>query len=557
MKKSLLVISVILLIAGLFISCNSEAAGTNSEVGYVKFGGSADSKSLSSSVTPEDMPSMNSLYWYYKASPVSPGLFVRGERTSWTRVNTGTGFGGAIGPFTKGNWQFELVGSTSANAPSADTSYNGSEWTIAEADDDNIKYYGVSGTVYDTKTSVYIDGAQNNPTPIGVSLKFNSSATPNKFTLVLHDLTLIDSEYLVSGQTVYYKVTNDTTLIGEIGHVTTADHKAVISTDVVVNNVSCSSGEAMTLTVGVYEDSGCSTAALATGDVSIIPLTGSTVTVTGSLDDLVIDYGYGEFGLYYTNTVENAEAYVYNGSTATQYATLSDAITAANAGETVGLLKDLDFGSNDTLIEFTLNNITLDLNGHTVTTSFHNESFGGSAFTIKNGKFRRATDAGSYALFIGWDGNTATNGILKDVVIHNGLNVSNMSTITLDNVVVHKDRSADYYGIWVQGDSTVTLINNTSVDVTTDATTAYVFGVGKGETQEPDFGIVGTIEVYSGAFNKGLKSFALMGDGAVAGTNLKICGGTFDVNPTDYVPSSGYTITHNTEAGKWTVTPSI
>lgn len=551
MKKGLLLVLAVLLVAGLFVSCNSDvsanAGASSKDYAYVTFDKASASKSVSPTVDPADAPSIDDLYWYYQAIKAS-GTVHEGQTSGWTRVkSSGKGLSGTIGPFSVGEWYFALAGITSESEPSScpnvTYSLNGDTVTWGGYADTTVRYIGISGTSgYTTKENVTLAGNQSDPTYIPMSLQQVNMT--DKVTVILDGLQLVGSSGITAGENVWLDVLKGTGELGDPIVVTADANGAVVPTDTSREFTIGSAVEQVTLNFKLYDKTGENAPVVKEASVSFLATKGATVTLAGSLDAIEV---YGTF-----TAPDDAVAFIAsNTGVVTFKSKLEDAIENAVTGDTVVLLKDVDYSNNDSLIKFVLNGITLDLQEHTITTSLHNESFGGEHFTIKNGTFKRGTDTGSYALFIGWDSNTATNGILENITVHNGLNVGNASSVELRNSTVLKDRSADAYGIWCQGPSTVKVYDSTVIVSTSSSKDAYVFGVGKGETQGLDCGVVGTIEVYSGAFNKGLKSFAYMGSGAVAGTNLKICGGTFDADPSAYV-ADGYTAIED-PVGTWIV----
>ncbi len=79
--------------------------------------------------------------------------------------------------------------------------------------------------------------------------------------------------------------------------------------------------------------------------------------------------------------------------------TLDKAVAAAQPGDTVKLLSDVIWAKPDSGYDvLTLNGITLDLNGHTLTAPNFSLVFEGRDFTIRNGSFSANGD--SYALFM-------------------------------------------------------------------------------------------------------------------------------------------------------------
>ena len=253
----------------------------------------------------------------------------------------------------------------------------------------------------------------------------------------------------------------------------------------------------------------------------------------------LVDNGNGIYG------VQAAVAQV--GSTT--YPTLEEALAAAPSGATVTLLADIDYSTTYTERNardsghehaVDLRNLTLDMNGHTISTINGTVEFGGDGATITNGTFdlvHRSTQgtyqAGTYALIIDNTpplsyGTTGTVSV-EDVTINGGLNVKG-ATVTVDEVTAETTASK-YYAVWAETDATVTINSGTFTDAQTGG--KGVIATGK----NAEGGAV--ININGGTFNAGNKVVY-----SAEADSIKIAGGTFtkavaeeycapDFNPVD------------------------
>lgn len=143
------------------------------------------------------------------------------------------------------------------------------------------------------------------------------------------------------------------------------------------------------------------------------------------------------------------------------YATLQEAIEAAQPNDTVTLLMDVDLtdlpgGYN----VFDISGVALDLNQKTITAGNNNSTdsgtnngfvvFQGVDATIRNGKF--AVTVGNYALFIGDEGET--DGFVVEDVVTSGVNIFNAANVTLRKVT---SAGKAYYSVWCDENGHVTI----------------------------------------------------------------------------------------------------
>lgn len=261
----------------------------------------------------------------------------------------------------------------------------------------------------------------------------------------------------------------------------------------------------------------------------------------------------------------------------TGYETLVDAINNVTAGQTITLLNDLDFfqaayssykwvGSSVNPLAIRVNNVTLDLNGHTIS-NMGNCALGiGSIFaqdgtvsgvTIKNGTLNAGTTdnvVNSYVLLLGG----ALNATIQNVTTNGGINVCANSDVLIKDCHVNGTK---YYTVCAQTGANVT-ISGTTYTKNTDQTVKakamfWVQGAGTDSDMVTSTNTTGAfeasvIDLQSGNFTLDSgSSFYLVGAGYLAPV---IHGGTYNFDPTAWT-ASGYTATNNGN-GTWTVAAS-
>lgn len=215
-------------------------------------------------------------------------------------------------------------------------------------------------------------------------------------------------------------------------------------------------------------------------------------------------------------------------------AELESAIKNAVSGNTIKLTADIDSAvDSKKFIVYNIAGITLDLNGKTYSQNNGAHAFEGTGGVIKNGKM--VCKGGSYALFVGDEGET-TSFTVENVELIGGVNVYNATNVVLKDLNV---TAANYYAVWADSAATVTVQGGT-----------YDLGKGKAvfaatKTESGDF--ISVITVESNCTAKGNTLFLDNGG------KLIIKGGTYEVNPTDYL-ATGYEVTTSTVEGKTTYT---
>ena len=175
----------------------------------------------------------------------------------------------------------------------------------------------------------------------------------------------------------------------------------------------------------------------------------------------------------------------------TYYKTLADAVAAAQSGETVKLLHDIDFGTDRLTIQEA---ITLDLAGHKITTN-------NSVCTLYFTKTATVTDS------VGNGKIENTYGTVNGIGIVSG---GEDADLTLNGVTV-----SGYYGVFIQQGANVTVINSNI-----KAIFCGIAVLGQNDSNKKNTSVI----VKSGTVEGG--DYAIAGNGARQGTEITITGGT-------------------------------
>ena len=245
----------------------------------------------------------------------------------------------------------------------------------------------------------------------------------------------------------------------------------------------------------------------------------------------------------------------------TGYPTLEEALAAAQTGDTVTLLQDIDYSTTYTernardngrehIID--LKDCTLDLNGYTISTINGTVEFCGNGAIIENGTFNlipKNTNGsykeGSYALIIdnSGTGNYGANGkvTVNDVTCNGAVNVK-QATVELNNVTA-RTTPTKFYAVWAEDYATVTINSGTYTDAQSGGRGVLATGTSSGET-----GAV--IEVKGGTFEASNKIVA-----GAEENSILISGGTFSKPVAQKYCANGYIpVTEPDAQGKYTVT---
>ena len=175
----------------------------------------------------------------------------------------------------------------------------------------------------------------------------------------------------------------------------------------------------------------------------------------------------------------------------TYYKTLAEAVAAAQSGETVKLLHDIDFGTDRLMIKKA---ITLDLAGHKITTN-------NSVCTLYFTKTATVTDS------VGNGKIENTYGTANGIGIVSG---GEDADLTLNGVTV-----SGYYGVFIQQGANVTVINSNI-----KAIFCGIAVLGQNDSNKKNTSVI----VKSGTVEGG--DYAIAGNGAMQGTEITITGGT-------------------------------
>lgn len=288
-------------------------------------------------------------------------------------------------------------------------------------------------------------------------------------------------------------------------------------------------------------------------DVINVDATGLTAPVK------VVDYtGAGSMTLadYGTINVENGIAYVEDNDLfvrfanfvaqigETKYETLEDAVGAATDGDTIVLIADVDLTQYGALAyhPIVLENVTLDLDGHTITANNGGVVYDGDNAVIRNGSFVCANN-GSYAMFVGnkmYEDRQAEGVVIEDVTCTGGINVYWAKvTIRESNMGVTRVSGTRYYAVW--GDEGALIVVN-----------GGEFTTSQGSSVIASCADSGIIEITGGTFTApgNVKLFATEGGGSVSG-------GWFNKTVPEDVCAEGYVPSELTANGLYTVIENV
>ena len=380
MKKSLLVISVILLIAGLFISCNSEAAETSNGLAEVKFA-EAESKSLdtTTSVNPGELPDVNALYWWYKASKTTPGGNT-GAQSSWTRVSNEPGLAGhKIGAFSLGGWHFDLLAvAGSSDQPSDDTK-----------------------VLWGSKDATLVRNQTNE-----ITVNLESHAPSQTITLVFdEDLVLLNNTVSCNVEWSWKAFIDDSTTSpaasGTIDMNNSGNLVIGYKTGTTPFTITTGISEGVrTIIIKVYDNNNVE---MYSAEKAFLAFPGATITVSGSLDELKTDENTSFDPGTITPGATSYEAYLVSGTSATAKETLSAAAEVASDNDTIYLAKNVTYGEDHSV---------------EVWNTIFNIDFCGNKLKTESGVDVDLNNMGYKASGICFEG--AANGDRKALVVENG-----------------------------------------------------------------------------------------------------------------------------------------
>ena len=286
--------------------------------------------------------------------------------------------------------------------------------------------------------------------------------------------------------------------------------------------------------------------------------------------DLVWDEAVGLYYIPYGAEVFpiGPAASITRGETTEYYLTLAEAVAAATSGDTIKLLKDYDMEANEpgygyttsflvqgettarnNMLEFSANNITFDLGGHTLSNLFNNTfSVTGSNVTIKNGEMRvgelyySSLDGTkvytsdndktcSYIVYV----TGAQNFVVNNLTTYGGINVigagtTGSATATINNLHFSGTK---FYAVCSQEGASVTL-NGGTYDKSMAGSGKNLFYVG---SDDPNMGD-SYLYITGGYYEQGEQAgFSVIGNDP----HIVISGGTFDKQPAQNYLATGYT----------------
>ncbi len=358
MKKCFLLLMVLTLIAGVFISCSLEE-GLAEELVYVEFSDGVDraiSDVVSATAQAGEIQPVVDLYWFYTASKVADKKGTVGVTSTETRINGGMGLDGTIGPFSPGVWTFNLYAykSLSASGAGATQIYKGeatatltrgadpekitvtitnSTTTGSVVINDMTFYNGDNAKLYFQAALSSKDETLYSTEP--VALTAIAATGDTKFT----DASGV--EHTAQSGTYYYNV--------PVGFV---DEKNITrgegETFITISNVE----EGSYSFAYIFTNSLGAEVHAATKTFSVFP--GGVSTIAGGIYDFSV-LPEVTFGVDADKLVANI-----NGSSTT-FLTLKDAYSAAKEGDVINLIKD-----DPSIADITVDKlVTINMNGYT------------------------------------------------------------------------------------------------------------------------------------------------------------------------------------------------
>lgn len=215
----------------------------------------------------------------------------------------------------------------------------------------------------------------------------------------------------------------------------------------------------------------------------------------------------------------------------TEYETLDEARIQAKEGDTITLLDDEDVTDSKYYAYYNFifpDNVTLDLNSHTIFTGFKSGAptsvWLGNNLTIKNGKFETKNNA-DYALFLG-DIDETSNITIENIELTTGVNIFNTLNVTLKNVTAI---GKTYYAVWLDEHATATIESGTF-----SSTKSTVVGITQAKDEDGNVTFKSELTIKGGIFNAEKSKLSLS---EISEEYLPpiIKGGTYDFDVTEFV----------------------
>lgn len=211
-----------------------------------------------------------------------------------------------------------------------------------------------------------------------------------------------------------------------------------------------------------------------------------------------------------------------------RYTDIKQAVVEVKSGETILLLEDIYVPRvNGNYVADLPDNVTFDLNGHSVTVDFMSFILQGNGLIIRNGTFKTSSQGISYALFIGDEREEGTkNVVVENIATDGGINVYNCVNVVLRNTNISANVTGhDYYSVWGDAGSQIIIESGTYTNVKDGTNTDALLGMSTSHDIEPAFVIKG------GTFITNFGKLAL-GEGY---HQPIVYGGTFNCNVEQYL----------------------
>lgn len=228
-----------------------------------------------------------------------------------------------------------------------------------------------------------------------------------------------------------------------------------------------------------------------------------------------------------------------------KYTDIREAVKEVKSGETIILLEDVQIQlinpakPEEMYVADFPDNVTFNLNGHTLTNAYMSFIFQGDNLTIKNGNIKSQVSdiVYDYGIYIG-DERTTSGIIMENVIVDGGINVYNTS-VTLRNV---NAKARGYYAVWADQNANVIIESGTYGKYTENSKAPVLLGI----TTPVEFE-ESTIIIKGGNFINPFKLLAL----ETPHCQPVIYGGTFNCEVEKYLAES-VTVEQN-ENGDYTV----
>lgn len=436
MKKTLIILAAVLLIAGLFIACSADINSAN-ETASVNFGDGA--KGLTYTTTPADLPDVNSLIWWYQAE--NSASAVPGETDGWTRIKpNGVGFATLNGFKIGSGWTFTIAGKVDAE-----------EDTEPASDYTDCVYYG-------TNDEVTLRRGNNT---ININLTW---VAPTSATVSFSNIAVYESEDEFPQDTNYdtWQIWENEAISGATG--TLSSYESTIS----YNLGSVQANAEHTYIVKVFDYQGNT---IASQPVTIYAYPGSSVTVTGDMGELNVS---ADVIFDPSVEIEGYDALLTHGTSYNLYANLQDAINAATDGDTVKLMRDVTITEFSVLQDYYT--VAVAIEGKSLTIDGNNKKITSSITTT--------ISPPNKAMGIGIHGGSTISSDYKNVVIKNldcdftgfGYGISALDKINCtitnceietDGVGIASNGNAEYinkkYYAWPEEKNALVTVSNSTI----------------------------------------------------------------------------------------------